>query len=130
MIPQIQSRLTNLKNKYKMSKIIITKSLGKQIQKTFSQTESLEIIELFETLIDFPKKGKTLASVGGVVIKELKYRSFRFYFITDGHLLKFGTEDELATILIRFVRMSKKADQQKVIDEIKNVLKSFGLGGF
>jgi len=73
-----------------------------------------------------PKKGKILSSVEGMIIKELKYNKFRFYFITDGHILKFGTEDELASLLIKFVVMSEKKDQQKKIDEIKNVLNSMG----
>ena len=56
----------------------------------------------------------------------MKYGKYRFYCITDGHVLKFGTEDELAALLIKFVRMSEKKDQQHVIDEVKTVLHSLG----
>ena len=73
-----------------------------------------------------PTKGKSISSVGGILIKELKYKKFRFYFLTDGQILKFGTEDELASLLIKFVRMSEKKDQQKIIDKIKEVLLSMG----
>ena len=72
-----------------------------------------------ETLEDNPHKGKALGNVGGIVIKELRYKSFRLYFITDGEKLKVFDNDKLVDLLIRFVRMSDKKDQQKTIDEIK-----------
>ena len=28
-----------------------------------------------------PNKGKLLGNVGGIVIKEIKYKNFRFYFV-------------------------------------------------
>jgi len=112
-----------------MAEVSITKSLKKEIFRKFKE-ESIEIIKHILTLENQPKKGKILSVIGGIVIKELKYKKFRFYFITDGHLIKFGTQDELATILIKFVAMSDKKDQQKIIDEIKNTLKSFGFDSF
>jgi len=53
--------------------------LFQEIQKKF-QGESHKIIDLLETLEENPKKGKELGNVGGVVIKEIRYKSFRFYF--------------------------------------------------
>ncbi|MBI4439136.1 hypothetical protein HY640_04345 [Candidatus Woesearchaeota archaeon] len=76
-----------------------------------------------------PNQGKIIGSVGGVAIKEQKYEKFRFYCITDGHILKFGSDDELAGLLIKFVRMSEKKDQKVTINKIKNILKSFGFDG-
>jgi hypothetical protein len=69
-----------------------------------------------------PKKGKLLTSVGGILIKELKYKNFRFYFLVEGHNLKILSEEELTELLIRFVRMSDKKSQQKIIDEIREAL--------
>lgn len=112
-----------------MPKVIISKSLVEEIIRKFKQ-ESEQIFLLMKTLENSPSKGKALGKVGGIVIKELKYIKFRFYFLTDGHVLKFGTEDELTNLLIRFVRMSEKKDQRKVISEIKNVLRSFGMDSF
>ncbi|MFH1589385.1 MAG: hypothetical protein ABIB43_02355 [archaeon] len=112
-----------------MAQVIITESLKKEIFKKFKDN-SIEIFELIKNLEQQPKKGKLLSYIGGVVIKELKYQKYRFYFITDGHTIKFGTEDEIANILIKFVAMSEKKDQQKKIDEIKNVLKSMGFESF
>jgi len=101
-----------------MAKVVITRILKKQILRLFKQ-ESVEIFERMLSLKKNPYKGKLLGNVSEVVIKELKHKKFRFYFITDGRVLKFGTEDELANLLIRFVRMSEKKDQKKVIREIK-----------
>ena len=113
-----------------MARVIITESLFLSIKKKFSRAEAEQILDSFETLGENPHRGKTLGSVAGIVIKELKRNKYRFYFITDGHVLKAGTEDELANLLIKFVRMSGKKDQQKAIEGIKSVLKSMGFEGF
>ena len=60
-------------------KVKIIKSLLEQIQKKF-KGESHKIIDLLESLEENPHKGKLLGSVGGLLIKELKYKGFRFYF--------------------------------------------------
>jgi midasin (ATPase involved in ribosome maturation) len=112
-----------------MAKVEIVKSLFEEIQKKF-KGEAQKVIDLIETLEDNPNKGKLLGRVGGVIIKELKYRNFRFYFITDGYKLKLIDESKLVDLLIRFVRMSDKKDQQETINEIKRVLINFGSEGF
>ncbi len=112
-----------------MAKVEIIRSLFEEIQKKF-KGEAHRIIDLIETLENNPHKGKELGNVGGIVIKELKYKHFRFYFITDGYKLKVMDESTLVGLLIRFVRMSDKKDQQKVIDEIKGILIKFGQESF
>ncbi len=112
-----------------MAKVEITKSLFGEIQRRF-KGESHRIIDLITLLEQNPKKGKLLGSIGGIVIKEIKYKTFRFYFITDGYKLKFFDEENLINILIRFVKMSDKKDQQKIINEIKYILVNFGPEGF
>ncbi|MDP4012198.1 MAG: hypothetical protein Q8R00_01160 [Candidatus Nanoarchaeia archaeon] len=112
-----------------MAKIEIVRSLLEDIQKNF-KGESHKIIDLIETLKDNPHKGKIVGQVGGLLIKELKYRSFRFYFIVDGNKLKVFSREELVDLLIRFVRMSDKKDQQKTIVEIKSILAKFGSESF
>ena len=112
-----------------MAKIEIVESLFKEIEKKF-KAEAHKIIDLIEILEEHPNKGKLLGSVGGILIKELKYKSFRFYFLVDGHKLKFLSSEELNDILLRFVRMSDKKHQQKVIEEIKNILRIMGSRGF
>ncbi|MBT6774681.1 hypothetical protein HOA91_04910 [Candidatus Woesearchaeota archaeon] len=105
-----------------MVKIEIVKSLALEIKKKFSKTEANKIIDLLYTLEESPHKGKILTNVAGIVIKELKYKKFRFYFITDGHKLKVLSKEELTDLLLKFVRMSDKNHQQKVINEIRNIL--------
>jgi hypothetical protein len=112
-----------------MAKVIITRSLLDEIKRKFKE-ESREIIDLLETLKDNPKKGKTLGNVGKAVIKELKFKNFRFYFVTDGYKVKVLQVSELKDLIIKFVRMSNKKDQQKTIEEIKNVLRKLGGDGF
>ncbi|MAH03883.1 hypothetical protein CMI39_03815 [Candidatus Pacearchaeota archaeon] len=108
-----------------MAKVEIVSSLFKEIKKKF-KGEAHKIIDLIESLEKNPKKGKLLGIIKGIAIKELKYKNFRFYFIADGFKLKIFSREELADLLIKFVRMSNKKYQQKTINEIKNILKCFG----
>ena len=112
-----------------MAKVEIVKSLAEEIKKRF-KGESREIIKLLRSLESNPKKGKIVGTVGGIVVKELRYKSFRFYFIAEGNKLKVFSEEELIDLLLLFVRMSDKKSQQKVIDEIKIILARFGNEGF
>jgi len=112
-----------------MAKVEIIESLFEKIRRKF-KGESHKIIDLLETLEDNPRKGKIVGNFAGVVIKEIKYKSFRFYFIVDDFKLRCLDEEHLVDLLIRFVRMSDKKSQQKVIEEIKNVLKVICAGGF
>ena len=112
-----------------MAEVEIDEHLKNDILKKFKQ-ESKIIFRQMQSLGENPLKGKILGEVGGVIIKEIKYNSFRFYFITDGYTLKIMNQSKLADLLIRFVRMSHKKDQQKTIDEIKKILLNVGLTGF
>ena len=107
----------------------IVESLVEIIKKKFNFNEANQIFDLMESLEENPKKGKLLASLGGIVIKELKYKNFRFYFITDGFKLKYLSEKEFVDLLLKFVRMSDKNSQQAVIEEIKTILKKIGPSG-
>jgi hypothetical protein len=112
-----------------MAKVEIIRSLFEVIKKKF-KGEAHKIIDLLETLEDNPKKGKLLGNVGGIVIKEIKYKSFRFYFITEGHKLKMFDKESLIDLLIKFVRMSNKNEQQETINEIRKILTKIGPSGF
>lgn len=112
-----------------MAKVEIARALLIEIKRKF-KGESHKILDLMENLSINPKKGKSLGVVGGIVIKELKYKNFRFYFITDSYNVKFLKEEDLVDLLIRFVRMSDKKDQEKIILEIKKILRDIGPKGF
>ena len=77
------------------------------------------------SLKENPKKGKELGQVRGIVIKELRYEKFRFYFITDGFDVKFLEIKDLQNLAIKFIKMSDKKTQQKAINEIKDILREF-----
>lgn len=108
-----------------MAKVIITERLEEEVNKLFKK-ESIKIFELMRDLEKNPRKGKVVGQVSGTVIKELKYESYRFYFITDGFKIKMLKREELSDLLIKFVRMSNKKDQQRVINEIKGILRNIG----
>ncbi len=112
-----------------MAKVEISEKLKEEIFKKF-KGESKKIFSLMYSLKDNPKKGKELGTVAGVAIKELKYKSFRFYFITNGYQLRILDSDGLKEMIIKFVRMSGKKEQQKTINEIKSILKKVGETGF
>ncbi len=113
-----------------MANVIIITSLILEIKKKFDKVEANKVIDLMETLEENPFKGKLLGTVGGIVIKELKYKNFRFYFITDGFRLKCIGQEGLTDLLMRFVRMSDKKHQQETINEIKQILRIIGPKGF
>ena len=112
-----------------MVHVEIIESLFDEIEKKFKKGAS-EIYDLIRTLEKNPNKGKIVGRVGGIVIKELKYEGFRFYFIVDDYKLKVFSKEELVNLLIKFVRMSDKKSQQKTINEIKIVLQKIGSEGF
>ncbi|MFH1915797.1 MAG: hypothetical protein ABIJ21_00895, partial [Nanoarchaeota archaeon] len=101
-----------------MAKVEIVESLFEEIEKKFKQ-RATRIYDLIDALENNPHKGKPLGSVGGIVIKEIKFEGFRFYFLADGYKLKFFKEEDLVDLLIRFVRMSDKKHQKETIKEIK-----------
>lgn len=112
-----------------MVHVEIVPSLEEEIYQHF-KGESVEVLEFLKSLESSPSKGKALGHVGGIVIKELKYNGFRFYFITDAHRLRIFSAEYLTDLLLKFVRMSDKKDQQKVIEEIRHVLATIGFNGF
>ena len=112
-----------------MAKVMIAERLKNEILKKF-KGESKIIFKQMYSLSENPKKGKLLGTIGGIVIKEIKYKSFRFYFVTDGYKLKIFDKENLTDMLIRFVRMSDKKYQQQTINEIKNILINMSIEGF
>lgn len=112
-----------------MAKVIISNLLFNEIEKKF-KGESHKIIDLLESLETNQKKGKQLATIGNIALKEIRYKSFRFYFITNSYKIKFLSTEHLTDLLIKFIRMSDKKSQQKTINEIKHILRNLGSEGF
>ena len=82
-----------------MVRIEIVKSLFEEIESKFKK-EASKVFDLIGT--QSPSKGKTLGSVGGIVIKEFKYGNFRLYFLADGFKLKCFNEKELVELIQNF----------------------------
>ena len=112
-----------------MAQVEVIPSLYEEIRKKFKH-QSVEVLELLKSLESSPHKGKCIGNVAGIVIKELKYEGFRFYFVTDGFKLQCYDQEKLVDLLLLFVRMSDKNHQQQTINEIKQVLRTMGAGGF
>ncbi len=112
-----------------MAKVELTESFRQEVDKIF-KAESVEVLKFISTLEENPKKGKNLTNVGEIVIKELKYKTYRFYFITNGFKLKFLKVEELKDLVIKFVRLSKKNNQTEIIKEIKLLLNKLGYEAF
>ena len=112
-----------------MARVEIIESLYEKIEKKFKK-EAEKIFNLLNSLEKNPQKGKILGTISGLTVKELKYKSFRFYFITDGFKLNCLDEEALTDLLMKFVRMSDKKSQQKTINEIKRILQTIGPKGF
>ena len=109
-----------------MARVIITKDLQEKINKKFKK-ESIKVFELLYSLKEHPNKGKLLTSVGNILIKKVRYnKKFRFYFLVDKNKIKLLDSDKLIDLLIKFIAMSDKKNQQKVINQIKDFLKTFG----
>lgn len=112
-----------------MAEVIITNDLKEKIYKKF-KNESPEVLRLLYSLKENPRKGKPLTQISGILIKEIRYKSFRFYFIVDGYKIKLINDSELIDLLIKFIAMSDKKDQQETIDKIKDFLRRFGKEAF
>ena len=112
-----------------MAEVIVTKQLENEINRNF-KNESIEIFKLMNSLEENPKKGKIVGNIGKILIKEIKYKSYRFYFVLEGYKIKMLKASELKDLIIKFVRMSNKKNQQKTINEIKYILKSLGEENF
>lgn len=108
-----------------MAKVIITKDLFDKINKKFKK-ESIKVLDKLYSLKDNPGKGDELACVGGILIKEIRYNSFRFYFLVEGYKIKIIDDSQFLNLLIKFIAMSDKKYQQETIDKIKDLLKKFG----
>ncbi|SRR6056297_1437601 len=105
-----------------MARVEISKDLKREILKKFKQ-ESKKVFKLMYSLKENPNKGKKLGQISGIMIKEMKYKNFRFYFIISGYRLRILNLKEINEILIKFLKMSNKKNQQKTIDEIKDFIR-------
>lgn len=111
-----------------MVKVIVTKKLEKEINKRLSKSDADSVFLQIYSLKENPHKGDVISVVGNVIIKEIKYKKFRFYFIHSSGLIKLMSKEDLKNELIKFIAMSDKSpEQQEVINRIKKELKNFNI---
>ncbi len=96
----------------KLLKKHITKAEAKVLMKKLAMTT--------------PSDGDFIAMVANIVIREKRQKTFRFYFVVGEKRKHVITKDELREFLIKFVALSKKNNQQEVIDKLKEDLKTYG----
>ncbi len=106
-----------------MVSVRIDESLIKKLEKRFNKKELKEIKNLFLSLQDNPFQGDLLYAFGNIILKEKKYKTFRFYFIHSRKILIIKDINQLEDELIRFIEMSKKNNQQKTINKLKEMIK-------
>ena len=114
-----------------MAKVIVSKILAKKIKKKF-KGKAKHVFRFMKRLETNPSMGDFLTQISRIKLKELKYEKvFRLYFFSNEELVKIMDQEELESILIKFVDMSKKGkEQQKIIDRLKNDLRKFGFDFF
>ncbi len=105
-----------------MVTILFTKNFEKELKKHTNKTQAKEIVKkLMKTK---PTDGDSISIISNVLLKERKLKSFRFYFIQRDNRIEYLTKEELKEKIIQFVTLSKKNNQQKIIDQIKNDIKN------
>ena len=103
----------------------LTKTFFKEIHRKLNKQQATRFLKkLYNTT---PSDGKYVALVKDVMIRERKLDSFRFYFIQKNLRIEIMTEQELKKHLLKFVALSKKNNQQYIIDKLKDELKSSNL---
>ena len=105
-----------------MVTVRIDESLVKNLEKKFSKSELSNLKKQFLSLEQNPFQGDLIGVFGAIVLKEKKYKSFRFYFIHSKNILVVKDIDKLKNEIIRFIEYSKKNNQQRVIEKLKKIL--------
>lgn len=100
----------------------IDKTLVKKLERRFNKKELKELKKIFLSLQENPYQGDLLYAFGNFVLKEKRYKTFRFYFLHSKKILLIKDVQKLKDEIIRFIEMSKKNDQQRVIDKLKEMM--------
>ncbi|MFT4250010.1 MAG: hypothetical protein ACMXYD_01475 [Candidatus Woesearchaeota archaeon] len=100
-----------------MVHIYVSKKLEKEIVKRLSKKEADDLFLQIYSLKENPHKGDILTNVGKLLVKELKYKKFRVYFIQSKDTLKILGEEDFRDEIVKFVALSQKgSEQQRVIN--------------
>ncbi|MFT4343592.1 MAG: hypothetical protein ACMXYE_02485 [Candidatus Woesearchaeota archaeon] len=101
-----------------------SKEFIKKLKRHTSKEEAKKLVKSLS--LTTPSEGDFVALVTNIVIREKRLKTFRFYFIVDSKRKHILTKEELDEFLLKFVALSKKNNQQEVINKLKSDLKLFG----
>jgi hypothetical protein len=102
-----------------------SKEFIKELKKHTSKTEAKSLVKKLAKTT--PSDGDFIALISNIVIREKRLNTFRFYFIVKDDKKHVITKEELKELIIKFVALSKKNNQQEVINKLKEDLKKVGL---
>ena len=101
-----------------------SKQFLKSLKKVASKSEARVIVKKLSQTS--PSEGDFVALIANIVIREKRIKTFRFYFIIRDNQKHVITKQELKEFIIKFVALSKKNNQQQVIDKLKDDLRQVG----
>ncbi|MFT4261270.1 MAG: hypothetical protein ACMXX9_02445 [Candidatus Woesearchaeota archaeon] len=101
-----------------------SKNFIKELKKHTSKIDAKELVK--KLALTTPSDGDFVALIHNIVLREKRLKSFRFYFVVQDSKKHVITKEELNDLIIKFVALSKKNNQQHVIDKLKEDLKKFG----
>ena len=104
--------------------VLFSSNFEKELKKKTRQTEAKEIVKIL--MKTKPTDGDYLALVKNVLIRERKLKTFRFYFVQQNDKVEIMTKEEISDRILKFVALSKKNNQQDIIDKLKKELLEFG----
>lgn len=101
-----------------------SKQFIKELKKHTDKSEAKTVVKKLAKTT--PSEGDFIALISNIAIREKRLKTFRFYFIIDETRKHIITKQELKKFLIKFVALSKKNNQQEIIDKLKSDLKKVG----
>jgi len=101
-----------------------SKKFLKELKKHSSKAEAKTLLQKLSQTT--PSEGDFIIHITGITLREKRLKSFRYYFIVKEKEKHVVTRVELEEFFIKFIAMSKKNNQQVVIDKLKEDLKKVG----
>jgi hypothetical protein len=101
-----------------------SKDFLKELKKHVTKAHAVTLVKKLAKTT--PSDGDYVALIANVIIREKRDGTFRFYFIVQNNLKHVITKAELNDMLVKCVALSKKNNQQDVIDKLKADLQKFG----
>ena len=111
-----------------MVKILLSDNVVDFIENSKSGLKA-QIKKKFDTLKENPKLGDYVFGINNIDCREIKVEGLRFFTIQYHETSFLYEEDEFFDIIkiIEYAKKNKEKEQQKIIDDIKKRVKSFGM---